>query len=158
LSGALSQAGMKDAVGVGCTERGTGTGDAAVPAPAGRPGSYPRLGQDRSDDFAGDVGEAETAALIFEGETLVINPEQAEHGGVEIVNVDRVFDDVIPELAGFADDTSRLHTTAGQPHGETAGMMVTAIIGAGEFALGIVGPAELAAPDDQGVLKQTALF
>ena len=39
------------------------------------------------DDFPRDVGESEIAALVFEGESFVIDPEQAQHGGVQIMHM-----------------------------------------------------------------------
>ena len=37
------------------------------------------------DNFSSDVGESEIAALVFEGESFVIDPEQAQHGCVQIM-------------------------------------------------------------------------
>lgn len=50
-----------------------------VPAP---------LGDDSVDDFAVDVGEAEIAAGVLVGEALVIEAEEVEDGGVQVVEVD----------------------------------------------------------------------
>src|SRR4051794_2271946 len=55
----------------------------------------PRLrtsGQDRLDDVPGDVGQAEVAALLAVGEPQVVDAEEVEHGGMEVVDVDGVLD------------------------------------------------------------------
>ena len=54
------------------------------------------------------AGQPLVEALVFVGEPFVIDAEQVQHGGVEIVNVDRVFDDVVGEVVGFAVDRARL--------------------------------------------------
>src|SRR6056297_2228569 len=47
---------------------------------------------DRVDDAAVDIGQAEIAASISEGQLFMIESQQMQHGGVQIVQVDRVFD------------------------------------------------------------------
>ena len=49
-----------------------------------------------------DVGEAELAALVAEGEAFVIDAEEVEDGGVEVVDVDGVFGDGVAEFVGLA--------------------------------------------------------
>ena len=58
---------------------------------------------DIPNDVAVHVGKSETASLIFEGEPLVIDPHQVQDGGIEVVNVDGVAGDVVPEVVGFAE-------------------------------------------------------
>ena len=50
------------------------------------------------------VGEAEVAALETVGEFLVIEAEEVEERGVEVVDVDFVFDDAEAEFVGRAED------------------------------------------------------
>jgi hypothetical protein len=47
-------------------------------------------GEEFGDDFAVDVGEAEVAALEAVGEAGVIEAEEMEEGGVEVVDADGV--------------------------------------------------------------------
>ena len=42
------------------------------------------------------------------GEPFVIDAEQAQDGGVEVVHVDGVFDDVVGEIVGFPVDSPGL--------------------------------------------------
>lgn len=65
-----------------------------------------------------DVGEAVVAALGVEGEALVIEAEEVEHGGLNVVDVDRVFDDIETELIGGTDGLAAFNAAAGHPDGE----------------------------------------
>src|SRR5437588_7122267 len=57
-----------------------------------------------SEDFphylAVHVGEAEVAALELVGEPLVLDAEQVEHGGVQVVHLDDVLHGVIAQVVG----------------------------------------------------------
>ena len=50
-----------------------------------------RSGDDRPDHLAVDVGEAEVAAGVAVGQPLVVEAEQVQDRGVEVVDADRVF-------------------------------------------------------------------
>jgi len=54
--------------------------------------------EERFNDFAGDVGEAKVAALEAVGEAQVIEAEEVEDCGVEIVDMHRVARDVPADL------------------------------------------------------------
>ena len=60
------------------------------------------LGEDVVDDVAVDVGEAVLAALEFVGEGGVVDAELVEDGGLEVVDVDAVLGDIVPEVVGGA--------------------------------------------------------
>ena len=61
-----------------------------------------RSGEDGFDEAAVDVGEPELAALVGVGEPFVIEAEAVEEGGLEIVDVDGILDDVEAEFVGGA--------------------------------------------------------
>ena len=42
------------------------------------------------------------AALEFEGQPLVVDAQAVQNGGLQIVDVDRVGDDVVAEVVGLA--------------------------------------------------------
>ena len=84
--------------------------------------------------------------------------EEVKDGGVEVADVEGVFDNVVGEVVGFAVDGSTFGTASGHPHGEAAGVVVAAVIGLGEAALGVDGSAEFAAPNDEGVFEHAALL
>jgi hypothetical protein len=88
----------------------------------------------------------------------VIEAEQVQDRGVEVVDVDRVFDDVVAEIVGLAVDRASLGSASGHPHGEAAWMMIAAVVLFGESPLRIDRAAEFAAPDHQGFVEQAALL
>src|SRR6185312_16071222 len=95
-------------------------------------------------NFSEDVGEAEVAALEAVGEARVVEAEEVEDGGVEVVDVDGVFGDVEAEVVGFAEGDAGFYTAAGEPIGEAVGVMVAAVVSALDHGCS----AEFAAPDD----------
>ena len=48
------------------------------------------------------VGQAELAALIGVGQPLVVQAQQVQDRGLQVVDVDRVFDDVEAQFVGRA--------------------------------------------------------
>ena len=63
----------------------------------------PVLRQEFSHELTVDVGEAEVAALEAVGQLRVIEAEEVQHRGVQVVDVDRVLDGVVAEFVGAAD-------------------------------------------------------
>ena len=47
-----------------------------------------------------DVGEATVDAVVAVGEPLVIDAEEMEHGGVDVVAIDRLFDGFVGPFVG----------------------------------------------------------
>src|SRR5687768_10192718 len=83
-----------------------------------------RSGHDFFNDFAVNVGEAEVAARVTVGETLVIEAEQMENGGVEIVDVNRIFDCFEAEFVGGPVDCSPFDPTAREPNGKAVRIVI----------------------------------
>ena len=65
-----------------------------------------------------DIGEAEAAALQFEGQLFVIDAELVEQGGVEIMHVDAIRRDVVREVVGFTEAEAGFESTTRRPDGE----------------------------------------
>ncbi len=87
----------------------------------------------------------------------MVEAHLVEDGGVEIVDVDGVFDDIIAKLIGFAVH-ARLDAPARHPDREGAGVMVAPVIVESELALTIVGSAKFAAPDNERFVQQAPLL
>ena len=86
----------------------------------------------------------------------MIDPEEVEHGGMEIVDVDLVDNGIVAEFISLPVGGASLDSAAGQPHREPLHMVVPA-------DLALIGlrhwrPAEFSAPDDQGVIEHTAVL
>ena len=109
------------------------------------------LDKDTLHDLPRNVGEPEVSALKLVGQLGVVDTQGTQDGRVQIVNVDRVFHDVVAVVVGLAQTDAGLDAAAGEPHGEAAWMMIAPVIISGELALAIYRPAKLAAPDDQRV-------
>src|SRR6266705_160388 len=105
-----------------------------------------------------DAGEPHVEALHFVSQPFVIDAEAVQNRRIQIVNMNRVFHDVVAKLVSSTVDDAGLDAAARHPDGEAARMMIAAVVLAREFALAVNGPAELASPDNQCVFKQAALF
>src|SRR3954470_18625621 len=105
------------------------------------------------DDLAMHIREPEVPALKAISELLMIETEEVQDGGVQVVNMDLPLHHSESELIGFAENHTGLHATAGKPHGIGIDMMVTSDRLA-HFAHGRA--AELTAPDHQRILQKSA--
>jgi len=63
-----------------------------------------------------------------------------------------------PEVKDFADRAAALHAATGHPHGETARVMVAAVICGSEFSLAVHGTPEFPAPNHQRVIEHATLL
>ena len=79
----------------------------------------------------------------------MVDAQGVQDRGVDVVDVEPVFDGMEAEVVGLADDDALFHAAAGHPHGESIGVMVAAVA-----FLGHGRAAELTAPDDQGLVEQ----
>jgi hypothetical protein len=65
----------------------------------------------------------------------VVDPHEVEDGGVDLVKVHGVLDDVVAEVVGFPKGEAAFDAAAGHPHREAARVMVASVVGLGEGAL-----------------------
>src|ERR1041384_6019412 len=79
---------------------------------------------------AGDVCQTEVSALETVGQLGVVEAQQMQDGGVQIVHVHLVLGYVETQLIGFAHHYARLDPAPRQPHREGVGMMVAAVAAA----------------------------
>jgi len=87
----------------------------------------------------------------------VIDPQQMQDGRVKVMYVDRVLGDIVAPIISLAMSDAAPYPSAGQPDGKAQGMVVAAV-GFGVTALAVDGAAEFAAPDDEGIVEETAFF
>lgn len=106
------------------------------------------------DDASMDVGESEVPTIISEGEFLVVESEQMEECGMQIVHMDFILYGMVAEFVGFAKGEAGFYPSSSEEQGETIGI----VIASGSIFLGIWSPAEFAAPPDQSILQESALF
>ena len=61
-----------------------------------------RLRQNFCQQVAGDVGEAVAAAVVHVGQALVVDAEEVEHRGVEVMDRDGIDGGAVADFVGFA--------------------------------------------------------
>ncbi len=105
------------------------------------------------DDVAFDIGEAAWDAVVIEGEAFVIEAEEMEEGGVEVVERVDVFDRTASEFVRFSVTGAAFDAGTGHPAGETVGVVIATL---GAF-LEHRHAAELRAPHHERVLEHPAL-
>ncbi len=104
-----------------------------------------------------DVGEAEVAALGTEGELLVVESEQMQEGGLQIVDMDFVVGDGEAEFVRFTVSGSGADPGAGHENGKAVGVMVASEdLACGGPAFAERSAAEFTTPNNQGVVQESA--
>ncbi len=124
-------------------------------------GSWWRLPMRSCEDLADDsgrfdAGEADVEALIRNAQSLVIESEQVQHGGMKIADVDDIIDRVVAEFVSGAMGHAAFDAAAREEHGKALDVMVAARIRTA--TLGHWRATEFAAPNDQGVFEHAALL
>ena len=104
--------------------------------------------------MAVDICQAAGKAVMVIRKAFVIEAEDVQNRGMEIVDGGGLLDRFIPEFVGGAVADAFFHSGAGHPGGEPGGVVIAA---AGAF-LESGHAAEFGAPDDEGVLEQASLF
>ena len=104
------------------------------------------------------VRQPVTAALMFIRQTLVVDAHEMHQRGLDVVNVDFVFDNVVSVIVGCSVARSSFHTCTRHPKRETTWVVVAAKIRFRKLALAIIGSSKFATPNDQCVFQQPATF
>jgi hypothetical protein len=74
------------------------------------------------------VGKPIIATLKPIDQSLVVQAQQVQHGGLQVVDVDRIPDDIIAKVIRFAISFSWTNSGPRQPDGKAPRMMIPAII------------------------------
>ena len=88
-------------------------------------------------DATMNIREAEIPAAVAIGQFLVVQAEQMENGGLQVMHVDGVFHHVHAVVIGMPITESCLYASSGQPVGKAIGVMIAPVIGTRQFALAI---------------------
>src|SRR6266542_4519252 len=111
-----------------------------------------RLRQEALEDVAMHIGQAVVPTLEPESKPRVVQAEQVQQRGVQVVDMHWIGHHVETKIVGLPVDVARLHAAAGQPEAITAVVVVAAVVA----ALHHRRPAELAAPDNERIVQQPA--
>lgn len=84
-------------------------------------------GDDFFDYVAEDVGQAAGAAFEVVSQSLVVEAQQCEHGGVEVVDMNFSFGGSEAEFVCGSDGLPALHAAASHPDAEAVRAVVSAV-------------------------------
>src|SRR5438552_978285 len=110
------------------------------------------LGKNFVHDSSVNIRKPEIAAGVAIGQLLMVEAEQMQHGGVQVVDVDLILHGEVTVIVRLAVTEAWLHAAAREPHGVALRIVIAAI--AVEFGHG--SAPEFSAPEHQGVIEQTA--
>src|ERR1044072_7814999 len=108
-------------------------------------------GEQIRDDLAVDVGEAAVGAVVAEGEFLMVDAEEVQRGGVEVVGRGGVARGFPGPFIAFAAGDAAFDTAAGHTADEGA-----AAVRAPVAALEKGHRADLGVPEDEGCVEEPA--
>ena len=74
------------------------------------------------------VGQAEIASLEFVRQFFMIDAQQMQHRGMQVMHVNRIVENVVAVVVGFSIGNARFDAAAGQPDRKAPGMVVPAVI------------------------------
>ena len=112
------------------------------------------LGENIVHHFAVYIGEAIPAALVFVGESFVVDAKQVQQGGLKVMDVNGVLGGVHTKgVAGTIGD-ARPHAAAGHPSREGVRVMIAApLLAVFHVALQKGRAAKFTAPNDERVIQ-----
>ena len=110
-------------------------------------------GKNFLDDVTSHVCQPKVTSRILERQPLMVQAQQVQDRGMQIVHVDFVGDGFESQFVGGPVCDAAFEAASGQPGGKTLGVMITAI-----GALGKRCASELTAPPNQSVVEQATLF
>ena len=124
-----------------------------------RPKGQPALRQPFRHHTSADVGESEVAALEAVGQLQMVESEEVQECGLEVIHVYRAVGRMPADLIGCSPCLSTPDATTGHPQAEGERMMISPRIGGSTFAIFAQRCAsEFSAPDDESGIEKTALF
>ena len=81
------------------------------------------------------IGQAISTALMLEGEAFVVNAQQMQERGLKIMHMHGIFYDVVTQFVCLSIDCACLYAASCHPHAKAAGVVISAIVGRGQFPL-----------------------
>ena len=88
--------------------------------------SRAELGKNIADHLTVDVGQTEITPGVAVGETLVVESEQVQEGGVQVMNAGRLLDRLETEVIGRSVSDPAANSTPSQPDAEPVMVVVPA--------------------------------
>ena len=116
------------------------------------------LRKDTLYDMAAYISKSVTSPLVFINKFFMVVTKEVQYGGLKIVNVNRIFDNIISQFVCFSINDSRFYASSRHPDTEATGMMIATIITVLKGPLAIVCAAKFATPDYQGFIQHAPVF
>src|SRR5262245_7617884 len=114
---------------------------------------YSPLSQDFLDNLSVNICQLHVAAVKAVGQLVVVQPHQMQNRRVELVDGFLVLARAVSEMVGCADNRAAFDAGVRKPNAEAHIVVITAIA-----PLADRQSSELAMPDDERRVKQTAAF
>lgn len=104
-----------------------------------------------------NIGQSVASTLESIRKSFVIDSEEVHHRRLDIVDVNRIFGDVVSEFIGLTVDGTRAHSSTREPHRKAPRVMVAAKVLL-NFALAVVRSPELPSPDHERIVEHSQSF
>ena len=107
------------------------------------------------------IGKAEVATKVSPSEACVVDAQQMQHRGVEVVDVDLAVHNAVAHVVGLTEGHTAFHSTSGHPSAEAFRLMLAAVCVNRCCAAEVLAPrraAELTGPQDERVVQQPTSF
>src|SRR5215831_7154455 len=102
------------------------------------------------------IRKPEMAPLILVSQASMIDTQAAQNGCVQVVNMDRIFGDIVRVVVCLTNCNTSLNTAAREPGGEATRVVISPILLRSQFTLAVDGTSEFTGPDHQRVFQQSA--
>ena len=74
-----------------------------------------------------DIGEPALEAIVFESESLVIQPEKVQNGGVEVIKRVDIFHCSLPQFIGHSVTDAGLYACSREPAGKAIRVVIPSL-------------------------------
>src|SRR5215475_12637979 len=101
------------------------------------------------------IRQPEISSLKLVSQPLMIDSQQVQNCCLQVMNVDRIANDVVAVIVGLTKREAFFDASARKPHGEIARVVIAPIIRLCQLALAVNCPPELTAPHNKSIIKQS---
>ena len=105
-----------------------------------------------------NIRETEIPSLELVRHTFVIDPQQVEDRGMQIMDMNPVLRHVHAVIVRFTVGHTTANPAASQPHAQATGMVVASIVTGTQGPLGIDRTTKLPTPHQDRIIKHSSLF
>src|SRR5690606_34108625 len=95
---------------------------------------------------------------MFENQSLMINSQQMHNRCLEVMNMYRIFHNIVSEFVCFSKYKTFFYTGTCHPDRKTSRMMITPVILFTKLPLGVGTSSKFPAPYNECFIQQTSLF